>query len=502
MNDSCTDSFRSLAGLAVILVLLNSFCLVSGETSDTEKLRELVKQSNLRGVAVAWIGESGEEPTTFFYSKDEPVDGDTVFRAGSVSKLIVSLLALRAAEAGVLSLDEVVWTDPKTDFQITLAQLLEHTSGIPGSSYSEYVSVAPGMSPAEYVEGAERFSPRWEPGQHFSYSNGGYALAGAFIAEKWGGKFDLLLRREVFAPLGMNDSHFAGVDDPSELAIESYQADGKTEEFRWVMSIRPAGALHTTLSDLSRLLSLLIDEGRLPDGSVYLSEQSIQRMHRGETSISGRLGLTSSSYGLGNFGFLSANRLWRGHWGKTEGFLSTLGYLSEENRGFIILTNTANGRGMAELREKVAHLSGRGLPDQEETNLALEGKENQPAIPTPGTYVKHTHEMPFRSWIFRWASAREIGVDAAGVTVSGLFSDASENRYLRTEEGWFRQADLLIATGVFYEKQNETFWISGDSWKHVSGFRSFLALFTVYMTGVWLFLNLLIGLIGSVVRLV
>ncbi|MEM6278826.1 MAG: serine hydrolase domain-containing protein [Verrucomicrobiota bacterium] len=499
VNRSRCGLIASNWGMGFIFVLLTFHGSALGGADETERLREIVTPSKLRSVAAVWILESEAEPQTFFYSKDEPVSKDTVFRAGSVSKLVVSLLALRASEAGVLSLDEPFRLKSDSILETNLAQLLEHTSGLSGSPYSEYVSVEPGRSPAEYVENDLDPLPRWKPGRHFSYSNGGYAFAGAVIAERWGEDFDSLLRREVFGPLGMSDSHFAGASDSSDLAIASYGAEGTSEEPRWIMSVRPAGALHTTLSDLTRLLEMLLSEGELPNGDRFLQERSILRMHRGETSIAGRAGMNSASYGLGNFGFLSADRLWRGHWGKTEGFITTLGYLPEEDRGFVILANTADGAGMARLREEMARLTSQGLAIQKEASPSLRKGGHPPARAVPGYYLKFTHEMPFRSWIFEWAEAKKIRKNGTGISVSPLLSNDGL-QYEKTEQGWFQNIDLPIATGVFYRDEKKIFWIEGDSWKRVSGPIVGIHLLTFGGVAVWLVLALLAGATGTVSR--
>ena len=64
------------------------------------------------------------------------------------------------------------------------------------------------------------------------------------------------------------------------------------------------------------------------------TEELIERMERGETSAAAQAGVREASYGLGNFGFAGDGRIWRGHWGKTDGFLTNVGYLPEHGVGF------------------------------------------------------------------------------------------------------------------------------------------------------------------------
>lgn len=106
--------------------------------------------------ALATIGTFGHTDP----ARTTPVTPDTLFRAGSISKTVTSLLALALVEDGRLDLTTPVsallpaaarihgWPD-----DLHLVHLLEHTGRLPGSSFYEYARTGPNVSPADYLAG-------------------------------------------------------------------------------------------------------------------------------------------------------------------------------------------------------------------------------------------------------------------------------------------------------------------------------------------------------------
>ncbi len=82
--------------------------------------------------------------------KPEPVTTETLFQAGSISKPVTAVAALRLVQAGKLDLDEdvnrklVSWKIPENDFtrekKVTLRELLSHSAGVNVSSFAGYLS--------------------------------------------------------------------------------------------------------------------------------------------------------------------------------------------------------------------------------------------------------------------------------------------------------------------------------------------------------------------------
>ncbi|MDR1572835.1 MAG: beta-lactamase family protein [Clostridiales Family XIII bacterium] len=142
-----------------------------------------------------------------------------IFHMASVSKLFVGTGVLMLADRGALDLEAPVcdrlpwfWMRDERHREINAFHLLTHTSGLP--DVADYAWDAPetdGGALLRYVSGNEvrEASLLWAPGEgRFRYSNIGYELLGALIAEISGRSFEAFMDEEIFRPLGMASSTF------------------------------------------------------------------------------------------------------------------------------------------------------------------------------------------------------------------------------------------------------------------------------------------------------
>lgn len=209
---------------------------------------------------------------------------ETLYRAGSISKLFVALAALQLAEAGRLDLDAPLErylpefrlrAHAGEDGPITPRGILTHHAGLP----SDYLE---GM----WVEAPERFDRlipllaeeyrAAAPGLVHAYSNLGFSLLGAALERIAGRPFEALLKERVLVPLGMKDSAFA--THLPEGAGGAYDAEGKAARETGLRDV-PAGGLNSTVLDLLRLARMLFNGGEI-EGNRLLSAASLREMVR------------------------------------------------------------------------------------------------------------------------------------------------------------------------------------------------------------------------------
>ncbi|MFT4832380.1 MAG: beta-lactamase class C [Psychroserpens sp.] len=143
------------------------------------------------------------------FNLDAGVDGETVFRLGSLSKGFAGILAANLKHEGKLD-----WKDKVSDYlpqfrlgdkkntdKITLANILSHTSGTPYHSYTNLVEAG---LPLKEIAG--RFSdvvPISKPGLMYSYQNAMFALCGEIMSKATGKEISVSLNNAFFKPLGM-----------------------------------------------------------------------------------------------------------------------------------------------------------------------------------------------------------------------------------------------------------------------------------------------------------
>jgi CubicO group peptidase (beta-lactamase class C family) len=192
---------------------------------------------------------------------DVPNDPDTKFRIGSITKQFTSMLIMQLAEVAKINLEGKLseylpYYRKDIGEKVTINQLLNHTSGIP--SYTNIPGFMENESRNSYdVEKLiKEFCSNdleYEPGSQFSYNNSGYFILGAIIEEAMGMSYEDALHKNIFDPIGMNNS---GYD--SHNTILPNRASGYTKTFQnyenadYVDMSTPysAGAIYSTVGDL------------------------------------------------------------------------------------------------------------------------------------------------------------------------------------------------------------------------------------------------------------
>ena len=197
-----------------------------------EKLDEFINKAlvnyDLPGLAVGIrIGEEGGDRSSgLIYNnavgyKDfvdkKPLLPEHIFHMASVTKLFVGTSILLLWERGLLELDGhltdyLPWFGMKDERyrEITIRQLLSHTSGMPDVKDYEWDKPEIDEGALErYIQSSEVKDAHllWAPAEvRFSYSNIGYEILGAVIAAVSGMSFEDYVRRNIFEPLDMKNS--------------------------------------------------------------------------------------------------------------------------------------------------------------------------------------------------------------------------------------------------------------------------------------------------------
>lgn len=290
-----------------------------------------------------------------------PVTNRTVFRIGSVTKEFTAAAVLLLAERGRLSLDDrlakFLPAFPRAG-QVTLRQLLTHTSGIRNyTSVPDFMTaVAPRDMPADaliaYIAGA---APVYDfaPGTSWSYSNSGYFLLGAVIEKASGQSHAQFIRANILDPLGLADTRF---DDMAEIVpnrASGYDklataASGFGNAGHLSLSVAAAaGAMRSTIADLARWheallggrvlkpasLAIMTAPGRLADGRLASATRP---------PTSGQAG-PPADYGMGIATTRRDGRVGIGHGGSINGFNASVQTFPAARTTLVLLTNTGGG---------------------------------------------------------------------------------------------------------------------------------------------------------------
>lgn len=270
------------------------------------------------------------------------VSRETVFEAASISKPVFAFALYSLAMDGGIDLDLPLhrWVDelPGVSYDprsadLTPRLLLSHQGGLP--NWRSRLNLA-----AEGYE--ELFAPgdtlRFlsPPGTGYRYSGEGYVLLQRVVEKRTGQSVEELVRRRVFEPFGMKRSAFRFDDTVGE--DWSFGHDGEGAPDKWLIRVPLASStLHTTAEDLARFGSGLARQ--LRDGGPYaaLASEQVLVAEDGDWSLSWGLGLGVVHEGGSRFIY---------HGGNNVIFIADLIYGVEDNLGYVLMTNSANGARM------------------------------------------------------------------------------------------------------------------------------------------------------------
>ncbi|MEM8887441.1 MAG: serine hydrolase [Bacteroidota bacterium] len=280
------------------------------------------------------------------------VTDNTMFRIGSVSKSFTAMGIMMLVEEGKLSLDDKVkeiapelpftneWTDSDP---ITIAHLLEHTTGFDDMRLVEYAEDGSEMTT---LEGMQFFPDskvsRWRPGTHMSYCNSGPPMAAYIIEKITGQRIEDFIQERIFDPLNMNHATYfkdAYVDD--HLSKGYLGEDNKLANY-WHFIGRASGSINSTATEMAPYIQLYLNKGRLNDSLRLISEESLARMEGPQTTLAAKAG-ESYGYGLNIRCMEYRGTRVCGHNGGMEGYLTNMRYIPSKEMGYIIFVNKRSG---------------------------------------------------------------------------------------------------------------------------------------------------------------
>jgi CubicO group peptidase (beta-lactamase class C family) len=221
-----------------------------------------------------------------------PMRDDTGFLFGSVTKLLTTTLVLQQVERGLLDPDERVLTylpefrltTPEAAEKIRVRHLLTHTNGIDADLFFPDTS-GPDALKVFLDRLGQHCGVLFEPDEYISYSNGGMILAGRLLEVLTGTSYHELLKRELFATVGMDDSSTSAEDAILRSTAVGHFPDPasngarRTDMFKLPDSWAPAGSTPIgTIADLLAFARTHLSNGVSPSGKRVLSGESTARM--------------------------------------------------------------------------------------------------------------------------------------------------------------------------------------------------------------------------------
>jgi CubicO group peptidase (beta-lactamase class C family) len=337
--------------------------LIKGDPSLS--LEERMKHWKAPGLSVAVVKDFKIEWARSYGVKDietkEPVTTETLFQAGSISKPVAAMVALKRVQDGKIALDENInnklqtWKLPDNEFtaknKVTLANLLSHTAGLTVHGFPGYAVGEKIPTLSQVLDGAEPANTAavrvdLEPGTRFRYSGGGTTIAQLAIMDIEKKPFPEIARETVLDPLKMTNSTYSQPlpDDWRKKAASGHRGDGALVPGKiHVYPEMAAAGLWTTPTDLAKF-GIEVQLAYAGKSNKVLPKELIDKM----------VTPFMENVGLGFFIDKRGNSVYFGHDGADEGFRAMLLMHREKGYGAVVMVNSDNGQIMGEVMRSIA----------------------------------------------------------------------------------------------------------------------------------------------------
>lgn len=363
---------KIIFAVTVTIIIITSVITVSlpisGQSNDSlssqidQYIKEQIQQQHIVGLSAVVV--QGEEITYLkgfghaSLEKQTLVTPQTIFDLASCSKSFTAMAVMLLAHDGLIDIDkpfqyyipEFETENKELSDQITVRQLLNQTSGIPGNMHEPLVfqtdSDEQHYDPFDLlVEAMKEIETERTPGSSFEYTNINYCLLGALVERVSRMPFEDYVKERIFTPLGMNSSTLK----PEEAATLD-RADGHqmmlgkiiTKNVPVYRSAAPAGWVMSSAEDLSKWLLLNLHNGELNNQPIIPSSV-VNQMQTPAVELTQNG--DHASYGMGWFiGETSEGKTVIWHGGDTSNFLAEMIILPEYDLGIAMLVNSQTSR--------------------------------------------------------------------------------------------------------------------------------------------------------------
>jgi CubicO group peptidase (beta-lactamase class C family) len=282
------------------------------------------------------------------------IDENTLFMIGSNTKAFTATALAMLQDKKLLSLDDKV-TKYIPEFKLdnkaagemaTVRDLLCHRLGFQ-TFQGDFTFYNTSLSRREIIEKMGHVKATYPFRTKWGYTNSAFLTAGEMIPKVTGKPWEVYLKENIFAPLGMTNTIALTADMPKSLNRTAAHTlvDGRLVAIPYcqIDGLAPAGAISSSISDMSKWVMALLDNGKVGSRQV-IPQAAIAATREPQDVVSSVRHLNGETnyqlYGLGWFlQDYSGHRIVM-HDGGVNGYVSSVTLVPQDRLGIIILTNT------------------------------------------------------------------------------------------------------------------------------------------------------------------
>jgi len=284
-------------------------------------------------------------------NKDDLINNNTIFEAGSLSKPVFAYGVLLLVKQGLLELDEPLskYVDypviNNTSNIITAGMILSHTSGLPN-----------------WRSEPNKLKVYFKPGERFSYSGEGFMYLQKVVEKITNQPLEAYMQENVFEPLGMLNSSFARQANKEDACGHNKEGGNVNSNLIWkqlkglgINRVNAAASLTTTAQDYARFLNTISNMIDARSDNIFTQQSKVSKdgpVCIDECSDEFEKNI---SWGLG-VGLMKVGKdilFW--HWGDDPGFKN---YFISTKKGDAVIIFTNSDNGMRAIIDIVSDLKG------------------------------------------------------------------------------------------------------------------------------------------------
>ncbi len=339
-----------------VLILASIFFLMQGCKDDNSipegtllsKIDEIIeKETDFNGVVHIGTTDAVSYSKGFGFADREnqiAIDQNTVFDIGSITKPFTAMGIIKCQELGLLEYQDALYNffpeAPEDKKDITIEQLLTHSSGLIDAIGSDYDEI----SKEAYLEEVFKTQLLFSPGERYTYSNIGFSLLGIIIETVSNASYEEFLNEQIFDSSAMKTAGYLLPDYSNEEVANGYDDLGvfeapmtnlgKPNEQPWDIDgpywhLKGNGGLLMSANDITKYYksikaNLINEVNKQKMYTKYIREDATSEFYRG--------------YG---WGILDSNRgLVATHNGGNDIFFADFAYLIEQDLFIFLASNS------------------------------------------------------------------------------------------------------------------------------------------------------------------
>jgi D-alanyl-D-alanine-carboxypeptidase/D-alanyl-D-alanine-endopeptidase len=308
------------------------------------------------GIVVGIITPQGRRIVAYGHLEkgdSRPLNGNTIFEIGSMSKVFTSLLLSQMVQRREMALNdpvakylpETVKLPQKDGKQITLVDLATHTSGLermptnftpqnPNNPFVDY-------SAQQLYPFLSGYTLTRDPGSQYEYSNLGAGLLGFVVSRRAGMPYEELVRKRICDPLEMNSTTITLTPEMKGRLAVGHQVVSLQSVDNWDFGapLAPAGAIRSTTNDLLKFLAANLGYTKTPLAAAMKAMLNVRRP----------TGIPNLEVALGWHIYTADGKEVIWHNGATGGYRSFFGFDPKSRIGVVALSNTRSPEGVDDI---------------------------------------------------------------------------------------------------------------------------------------------------------